>query len=207
MNAPRILIADDHEFIRRGLISILLARHPDWEIVGEASNGTDAIRLAESTKPDIAILDLSMPEQNGLQVTEHLRASVPSIKTLILTMHTGEQIVRNLMKAGASAYMAKSDASSKLVEAVERLAAGHASFASPMAVGETADPAPAQYILSARETEVLRLLASGKSNKQIAAELVVSVRTVESHRAHILARLGVESFGELVRIAVRDGLI
>jgi DNA-binding NarL/FixJ family response regulator len=207
MNAPRILIADDHEFIRRGLISILLARHPDWEIVGEASNGTDAIRLAESTKPDIAILDLSMPEQNGLQVTEHLRASVPSIKTLILTMHTGEQIVRNLMKAGASAYMAKSDASSKLVEAVERLAAGHASFASPMAVGETADPAPAQYILSARETEVLRLLASGKSNKQIAAELVVSVRTVESHRAHILARLGVKSFGELVRIAVRDGLI
>jgi DNA-binding NarL/FixJ family response regulator len=207
MNAPRILIADDHEFIRRGLISILLARHPDWEIVGEASNGTDAIRLAESTKPDIAILDLSMPEQNGLQVTEHLRASVPSIKTLILTMHTGEQIVRNLMKAGASAYMAKSDASSKLVEAVERLAAGHASFASPMAVGETADPAPAQYILSARETEVLRLLASGKSNKQIAAELVVSVRTVESHRAHMLARLGVESFGELVRIAVRDGLI
>jgi DNA-binding NarL/FixJ family response regulator len=207
MNAPRILIADDHEFIRRGLISILLARHPDWEIVGEASNGTDAIRLAESTKPDIAILDLSMPEQNGLQVTEHLRAIVPSIKTLILTMHTGEQIVRNLMKAGASAYMAKSDASSKLVEAVERLAAGHASFASPMAVGETADPAPAQYILSARETEVLRLLASGKSNKQIAAELVVSVRTVESHRAHMLARLGVESFGELVRIAVRDGLI
>jgi two-component system nitrate/nitrite response regulator NarL len=207
MKAPRILIADDHEFIRRGLISILLARHPDWEIVGEASNGLDAIRLAESTRPDIAILDLSMPERNGLQVTERLHESAPSIKTLILTMHTGEQIVRNLMKAGASAYMVKSDASSKLVEAVERLASGHTLFASPMAVDETAEPAPAQYILSPREAEVLRLLASGKGNKQIATELKLSVRTVESHRANILTRLGAESLGELVRIAVRDGLI
>ncbi len=137
MKAPRILVADDHEFVRRGLIRILLARHPDWEIVGEASNGLDAIRLAESTRPDIAILDLSMPEQNGLQVTERLHERVPSIKTLILTMHTGEQIVRNLMKAGASAYMVKSDASSKLVEAVERLAAGHTFFASPAAVNES----------------------------------------------------------------------
>jgi DNA-binding NarL/FixJ family response regulator len=207
MKPPRLLIADDHEFIRRGLISILLARHPDWKIVGEASNGLDAIRLAESMKPDIAILDLSMPERNGLQVTERLHESVPSIKTLILTMHTGEQIVRNLMKAGASAYMVKSDASSKLVEAVERLAAGHTFFASQTAVDETDEPAPAQYILSLREAEVLRKLASGKSNKQIAAELDVSVRTVESHRANILTKLGAESLGDLVRIAVRDGLV
>src|SRR5947209_4801526 len=125
MTPPRILIADDHEFVRRGLISVLLSRHPDWQIVGEASNGMDAIQLAESTKPDVAILDLSMPGRNGLEVTEHLRASTPSVRTLILTMHTGEQVVRNLRKAGAAAYMVKTDASSRLVDAVERLIAGH----------------------------------------------------------------------------------
>jgi DNA-binding NarL/FixJ family response regulator len=206
MKAPRILIADDHEFIRRGLVSILLARHPDWEIVGQASNGLDAIRLAESVKPDIAILDLSMPERNGLQVTERLHESTPSIKTLILTMHTGEQIVHNLMKAGASAYMVKSDASSKLVDALERLADGHTFFSSQTAV-ETGEPTPAQYILSAREVDVLRLLAQGKGNKQIAADLGLSVRTVESHRANILTKLGAGSLGDLVRIAVRDGLV
>jgi len=207
MMPPRILIADDHEFVRRGLIGIIQARHPDWQIVAEAANGTDAIQLAESTKPDIAILDLSMPGRNGLEVTEHLRLSAPSIRTLILTMHTGEQIVRNLRKAGAAAYMVKSDASSKLVDAVERLIAGHTFFSSPGAVGEGGGPEPAQYVLSARETEVLRLIASGKSNKEIAAILDVSVRTVESHRASILNKLGANSAGDLVRIALRDGLV
>src|SRR5579883_2893602 len=204
---PRILIADDHEFVRRGLINILLARHPDWQIVAEASNGVDAIQLAESTKPDIAILDLSMPGRNGLEVTEHLRASAPSIRTLILTMHTGEQIVRNLKKAGAAAYMVKTDASMKLVEAVERLIAGHTFFSSPAAVGEGGGPPPAQYVLTPREAEILRLIASGKGNKEIAYILHMSVRTVETHRANILLKLGAESAGDLIRIAVRDGLV
>jgi len=204
---PRILVADDHEFVRRGLISILLARHPDWQIVAEASNGTDAIQLAESTKPDIAILDLSMPGRNGLEVTEHLRASAPAVRTLILTMHTGEQIVRNLRKAGAAAYMVKTEASSKLVDAVERLIAGHTFFSSQAAAGESGGPPPAQYVLTPRETEILRLIASGKSNKEIAAILEVSVRTVESHRASILIKLGADSVGELIHIALRDGLI
>jgi DNA-binding NarL/FixJ family response regulator len=205
--SARILIADDHEFVRRGLISILRAHHPDWQIVGEAANGMDAIQLAESTKPDIAILDLSMPGRNGLEVTEHLRLSSPSVRTLILTMHTGEQIVRTLRKAGAAAYMVKSDASSKLVDAVERLIAGHTFFSSPAAVGESGGPEPAQYVLSPRETEVLRLIASGKGNKEIASVLNVSVRTVESHRASILDKLGADSAGDLIRIALRDGLV
>jgi DNA-binding NarL/FixJ family response regulator len=207
MKTPRILIADDHEFVRRGLISILLARHPDWQIVAEASNGTDAIHLAESTQPDIAILDLSMPGLNGLEVTEHLHANAPSIRTLVLTMHTGERIIRSLKKAGAGAYMVKSDASAKLVEAVERLIAGHTFFASSAAAGDSGGPEPAQYVLSPREIEILRLIASGKSNKEIATVLDVSVRTVESHRATILVKLGADSAGDLVRIALRDGLI
>ena len=204
---PRILIADDHEFVRRGLVNILLARHPDWQIVAEASNGTDAIQLAESTKPDIAILDLSMPGRNGLEVTEYLRASAPSIRTLILTMHTGEQIVRNLKKAGAAAYMVKTDASLKLVDAVERLIAGHTFFSSPDAVGEGGGPPPAQYVLTPREREILRLIASGKSNKEIAWVLEMSVRTVETHRANVLIKLGADSTGDLIRIALRDGLV
>lgn len=207
MTPPRIVIADDHEFVRRGLATILLAKHPEWQIVAEASNGEDAIRLAESLKPDIAILDLSMPGRNGLEVTEYLRVAVPSIRTLILTMHTGEQMVRNLRKAGASAYMVKNDASAKLVEAVERLIAGQPFFASQNAVPENPPPAPAQYVLSARETEVLKLLASGRSNKEIGALLNISVRTIESHRASILAKLGANSLGDLVRIALRDGLV
>lgn len=207
MKTPRILIADDHEFVRRGLISILLARHPDWQIVAEASNGTDAIHLAESTKPDIAILDLSMPGRNGLEVTEHLRASAPSVRTLVLTMHTGDRIVRNLKKAGAGAYMVKSDASARLVEAVERLIAGHTFFASSAAAGEGGGPEPAQYVLTPREIEILRLIASGKSNKEIASAIDLSVRTVESHRASILIKLRAKSAGELVQIALRDGLI
>jgi len=207
MTPPRILIADDHEFVRRGLVNILLARHPEWQIVAEASNGTDAIQLAESTKPDIAILDLSMPGRNGLEVTEHLRASAPSVRTLILTMHSGEQIVRNLKRAGAAAYMVKTDASLKLVDAVERLIAGHTFFSSPDAVGDGGGAPPAQYVLTPRETEILRLIASGKSNKEIAWVLEMSVRTVETHRANVLMKLGADSTGDLIRIALRDGLV
>jgi DNA-binding NarL/FixJ family response regulator len=188
-------------------VNILLARHPDWQIVAEASNGTDAIHLAESTKPDIAILDLSMPGCNGLEVTEHLRSSAPSVRTLILTMHTGEQIVRNLKRAGAAAYMVKTDASLKLVDAVERLIAGHTFFSSPDAVGAGGGPPPAQYVLTPRETEILRLIASGKSNKEIAWLLKMSVRTAETHRANLLIKLGADSTGDLIRIALRDGLV
>jgi DNA-binding NarL/FixJ family response regulator len=207
MNTARIVIADDHEFVRRGLASILLERHPEWQIVAEASNGIDAIRLSESLKPDVAILDLSMPGRNGLEVTQHLRLAAPSIRTLILTMHSGEQIVNVLRKAGASGYMVKNDASEKLVHAVEELIAGNPFFASQNATGKSGDATPAPYLLTAREIDVLRMLASGRSNKETAAELDLSVRTVESHRANILAKLGVESLGDLVRIAVRDGLI
>ncbi len=206
MNPLRIVIADDHEFVRRGLAHILLSKHPDWEIVAEADNGDDAIRLAETLKPDVAILDLSMPGRNGLEVTEHLHAVVPGVRTLILTMHTGERMVQSLKKAGAAAYMVKNDAPSRLVDAVERMVAGQSFFASQNATSSD-DPAPAQYVLSARENDVLKLLVSGKSNKEIASLLSVSVRTVESHRASILARLGAGSLGELVRIAIRDGLV
>jgi len=208
----RILVADDHELVRRGLVSVLEGAHPDWEIIAEAADGDRAVSLGESLRPDIAILDLSMPGLNGLRVTERLTASVPGIRILVLTVHTAEPVMRQLKRAGAGALMAKSEAPRKLVAAVENLLAGEPFQASESAsrsvleLGAT-ERVPVQYLLTPRELEVLRLLAEGKSNKEIAGSIEVSVRTVESHRADIMTRLAVDSLGELVRLAVRDGVI
>jgi len=208
----RILVADDHELVRRGLISILEEAHEDWRIVGEASNGQEAITLGEQLRPDVAILDLSMPEKNGLTATEQLCRTVKGIRILVLTVHMAEPVMRQLRRAGASAFLAKNEAPRQLVHAVERMLAGEPFFASESAsrppvdlVGE--ERIPIQYLLTPRELDVLRALARGLSNKEIAANLDMSVRTVESHRADILVRLSVDSLGELVKMAVRDGIV
>lgn len=212
MSEVRILLADDHELVRKGLVSILTASHPDWTIVGEASNGPDAVELAEKLRPDIAILDLSMPGLNGVQVTERLMSRMLGIRVLILTMHAAEPVLKQVRRAGASAYMLKNEAPNHLVEAVEKMIAGEPFFASddayrPAIAVEGPDFIPAPYLLTQRETDVLRLLARGKSNKELAGELNMSVRTAESHRASIMQKLGAESLGDLVRIAVRDGVV
>lgn len=209
MSIVRILIADDHELVRRGLISILAASHPEWEIVGEASTGKAALELGLTLRPDVAILDLSMPDYGGLQVAEQLLLEVPGIRILILTMHSAAPILRQLRKAGVNAYLAKNEAPQILVLAVERILAGEPFFASTSAsrtVLEGTEYIPAQFLLTPRETDVLRLLARGRTNKELAADLDMSVRTAESHRANIMAKLNVESLADLVRIAVRDGL-
>ena len=212
MNPVRILIADDHELVRRGLVSILQDAHPEWEIVGEAVNGTEAIKLGESLLPDVAILDLSMPEPNGLRVTERLSSAVPGIRIMVLTVHTAEPVMRQIRRAGAAALLAKNEAPESLVTAVERMLVGESFFASSSASRRVTELAPhervpVRYLLTPRELEVLRKLACGLGNKEVAAALNMSVRTVESHRASILLRLGVDSLGELVAIAVRDGLV
>jgi len=212
MNNVRILIADDHELVREGLRSILLAAHPEWEIVAVASNGTDAIALGEQTRPNVAIVHLSMPPPNGLDVTERLTASIRGLKVLILTIHTAEPVMRHLKRAGAKAFLAKNEAPERLVAAVERMLRGEPFFASESAARTAAELTdgeriPLQYVLTPRELEVVRLLLDGLSNKEIGARLDIQVRTVESHRADIFSRLGVDSLGELVKLAIRDKFI
>lgn len=212
MDPVRILIADDHELVREGLKSILTEVHPGWEIVGEAANGLDALEMGLRLRPNVAVLDLSMPGLSGMQVTEELTSKLQGIRILVLTMHAGEPVMRLLKRAGASAYLLKSEAPSKLVTAVERMLAGEAFFASdgayrPANAVDELDFIPARYLLTPRELEVMQYLASGKSNKELAGDLNLSVRTAESHRASIMEKLGVESLGELVRIAVRDGVV
>ena len=207
----RILIADDHELVRKGLISVLQEAHPEWEIVAEASNGQEAIDLGESLRPGVAILDLSMPLQNGLAVTERLSKAIPGIHILILTVHMAEPVMRQLRRAGASAFLAKNEAPKKLVAAVERLLTGEPFFASEAALRSTSElppdeHIPIQYLLTPREIDVLRQLARGLTNKEIATVLDMSVRTVESHRADIQVRLGLDSLGDMVRMAIRDGI-
>jgi DNA-binding NarL/FixJ family response regulator len=208
----RILVADDHELVREGLISVLRQAHPEWEIVGEAANGEEAIRLADALRPNVAILDLSMPEPNGLKVTEHLTSSIRGIKVLVLTVHTAEPVMRQVRRAGASAFLAKNEMPVKLVAAVERMLAGEPFFASesasrPASQLEPRERIPVQYLLTPRELDVLRMLAQGFSNKEIASALGMSVRTVESHHADILSRLSVDSLGDLVKLAITDGLV
>jgi DNA-binding NarL/FixJ family response regulator len=212
MNRVKILVADDHELVRRGLVSILSATHPDWEIVAEAGTGASAKDLGANLQPDVAILDLSLPDGSGLQVAEHLIQRVPGIRILVLTMHAAAPIVQQLRRAGVKAYLVKSEAPTMLVSSVERMLAGEPFFASAQAhraAGEVEAPdyVPAQFLLTPRELAVLRLLASDMSNKQVAAELDMSVRTAETHHANILAKLGAETLADLVRIAMRDKLI
>jgi DNA-binding NarL/FixJ family response regulator len=209
MGTVEILIADDHELVRKGLISILTQSHPEWRVVGDVASGEAAIELGTALRPDVAILDLTMPDLSGWQVAERLLQSVPGIRIVILTMHAAAPILRRLRKAGVSAYLAKNEAPKMLVEAVERILAGEPFFASASASRphvEAPGYIPVQFVLTPREIDVLRLLARGKTNKELAAELDMSVRTAESHRANIMAKLNVESLGDLVRIAVRDGV-
>lgn len=209
MSTVEILIADDHELVRKGLISILTQSHPEWRVVGDVANGEAAIELGTALRPDVAILDLTMPDLSGWKVAERLLQSVPGIRIVILTMHAAAPILRRLRKAGVSAYLAKNEAPKMLVEAVERILAGEPFFASASASRpnvEAPEYIPVQFVLTPREIDVLRLLARGKTNKELAVELDMGVRTAESHRANIMAKLHVESLGDLVRIAVRDGV-
>jgi len=209
MSAVRILIADDHELVRRGLARVLVAGHPEWQIAGEAANVADAIEIGLREKPEVAILDLSMPDGSGLDVAEKLLAEVPGIRILILTMHAAAPILRQLRKAGVHAFLAKNEAPSMLVHAVERTLAGEPLFASSSASREHVEAPeyiPVQFMLTPRELDVLRLLARGKSNKELAADLDMSVRTAESHHASIMSKLEVHSLADLIRLAIRDNV-
>ncbi|MGP8033579.1 MAG: response regulator [Steroidobacteraceae bacterium] len=212
----RIVIADDHEMIRRGLAATL-ADTGRWTVVAQADNGREALRLVETHEPDVAILDLSMPELNGLDATRLILAARPDTRVLILTAHESEQLVREVLSAGARGYVLKSDAGRILVRAVEALLEGQTFFTSKVARlvlegylrGGTAQASTeaTSHVLSAREREIVQLLAEGASNKEVARSLGISVKTAETHRSNIMRKMQFESLSDLVRYAVRNKII
>jgi DNA-binding NarL/FixJ family response regulator len=207
----RILIADDHEVVRSGLRAIL-ETHEGWEVVAEAENGKDAVAKALASKPDVAIIDYSLPMINGIEATRQIRARLPEVEILIFTMHDSDLLVGELLEAGARAYLLKSDAKQYLVAAVESLV-GHKPFFTGRVSEQllksylTALPLKGEGTLTPRERLVVQLISEGHSNKEIATILNLSVKTIESHRATAMRKLSVTSTAALVRYAIRNKLV
>ena len=211
----RILLADDHDVVRRGLRALLEAQ-PGWQVVAEARTGREAVDLATEWRPDLAIIDLMMPEINGLEVTRRIRRDLPGTEVLIFTMYHSEQLMREALQAGARGYLLKSDAAERLVAAVAAVARHRPFFSDQvsemlleafMRSAAEAGEGGGLEALTAREREIVQLLAEGRGNREIAGTLAISVKTVETHRAAVMRKLGVTSLAELVRYAVRNGLI
>jgi DNA-binding NarL/FixJ family response regulator len=209
----RILVADDHPIVRSGLRKVLDAK-PDLEVVAEAEDGAEAVRLALAEDLHVAILDVSMPRMTGIQAAEELHKRKPELKLLMLSMYDSEQFLFESLRAGASGYVLKSDADQDIVEAVRQTMRGQ-SFLYPSAIStlvrdyvDRGRPDNEQLdILTPRELQVLKLIAEAHTSKEIARELVISVKTVERHRQNILDKLGMSDRVELTRYAIRRGLI
>jgi two-component system response regulator NreC len=209
----RILIADDHGVLRAGLRALLKAE-PELEVVGEAADGAEALRLAGALRPDIVLMDISMPDCGGIEATRRLRALLPDVRVLILTVHDDKSMVQEAIQAGAAGYILKRAAESELVNAIQAVSRGdmyvHLPMTRALQAEATSMPASdhvAAETLTPREIEVLRLIARGHTNRQIANLLTLSVRTVESHRANLMDKLDLHSRVELVRYAAQQGLL
>jgi DNA-binding NarL/FixJ family response regulator len=211
----RILLADDHDVLRLGLRE-LLAQQSGWEVCGEATTGRQAVEMAVRLQPNVVILDVTMPQLNGLEATRQIRKAAPGVEVLIFTMHESEQLIRDVLAAGARGYLLKSDAPRHIVAAVEALAQHKPFFTSKASEtmlesfllnassgekGAGADP------LTAREREIIQLLAEGNSSKKIATLLAISVKTVETHRAAIMRKLDMHSIVDIVHFAIRNNLV
>jgi DNA-binding NarL/FixJ family response regulator len=206
----RILLADDHAVVRQGF-RLILASQPDMEIVGEAGNGREAVALAEKLHPDVAVIDVAMPELNGIEAARRMGEAAPRTRVLALSMHKDSVYVREILRAGARGYLLKDQIDSDLIAAVRAVARGEG-YLSP-AVSDAvlndyrrhvSDPID---LLTSREREVLQMIAEGKTNKEIATVLNLSVYTVDAHRGRIMEKLNLHSVNELVRFAVRQGLV
>jgi DNA-binding NarL/FixJ family response regulator len=216
MSSLRILVVDDHAVVRRG-VRALLEGHPGWEVCGEAGTGREAVEQAGRLKPDIVVLDLSLPELNGLEATRQILRESPRTEVLVLTMHHSEELAQQVLQAGARGYVLKSDAGESLIAAVETLVRREP-FLTPKLTELVLDryvhgtdgrerDTPAGLALTPREREVVLLVAEGKSSKKIATALGISVKTVETHRTNVMRKLRLRSVGELVRYAIRNGLV
>lgn len=214
----RILLADDHDLIRRG-VKALLESHPGWEVCGEANTGWEAVRKAEQLRPNIAIVDVTMPELNGLEAARRIRKASSRTEILIFSMHYSDQLIRDVLDAGARGYVVKSDSAHDLIGAVEALS-NHKPFFTPRAtelilnnVGHRPDengvvgPESSVERPTAREREIIQLLSEGKTTKEAAAALGISVKTAETHRANVMRKLQVHSVTGLVLYAVRNRII
>jgi|GraSoi_2013_40cm_1033754.scaffolds.fasta_scaffold54636_1 DNA-binding NarL/FixJ family response regulator len=212
----RILIADDHDLMRRGL-KALVESHPGWQVCEEAHTGREAIEKAERSKPDVVILDISMPELNGVEAARSIRKASPNTEILILSVHYSDQLIREILMAGVHGYIMKSDSDRDLIAALEKLA-NHRPFFTSRATevmltsfNHAGSPLDWEELpgsrLTAREREVVQLLSEGRSSKEVASVLGISVKTAETHRANIMRKLEIHSVSELVRYAVRNQII
>jgi len=214
MSGLRILIADDHEVARQG-IRALLESHPGWEVCAEARDGREAVELATNSKPDIALLDIGMPNLNGLDAARQILAMSPAIRILILTMHDAEQVVREVLAAGARGFVLKSDAARDLVAAVDALQHRRTFFTTRVTqmvlngyLHQEKERQPlAKAVLTPREREVIQLLAEGKTSKEVAVALKLSVKTAETHRTNLMRKLDLHSVADLTLYAIRNGIV
>jgi DNA-binding NarL/FixJ family response regulator len=207
----RILLADDHDVVRRGVREIL-EEQPGWEVCGEAVDGREAVELALELVPQIVVLDLAMPLLNGLEATRLIKKALRKTEVLILSMHDSEQMMREVLNAGALGYLLKTDTERRIKAAIESLA-----LHKPFLTGRTAEESDELTLaacrdgsvvdpLTAREREIVRLLSNGKSNRIISSHLGISVKTVETHRTNIMRKLGINSVAQVVRYAMRNNL-
>ncbi len=208
----RILLAEDHETVRAG-IRMLINEQSDMVVVGEACNGAEAVRKAGEFSPDIIVMDISMPDLNGLKATKQIKRDAPNIKILTLTRHMDDGYIQQLLKAGASGYVLKQSAPSELVNAIRAIGAGQ-SYLDPALTEkvmggyirqQTAITTASKVEISARESEVLRLTAWGYSNKEIGSRMEISVKTVEAHKANAMRKLGIANRIDIVRYAILQG--
>jgi DNA-binding NarL/FixJ family response regulator len=216
MEALRLLVADDHEVVRKGVRSLIEAQ-PGWEVAAEASNGREAVEKAKEMKPDVTVLDIGMPSLNGLEAARQMLKNDARAKIVILTMHESDEVIREVLDVGARGYVLKTDAGRDLVTAVNAVRSNKTFFTAKVAQmvldgylnkkpkKEQANPPNGR--LTARQREIVQLLAEGKSSKEVAVALGLSVKTAETHRANIMRRLDCHSVSELVRYAVRNNII
>ena len=211
----RLVVADDHALMRRGICDLLEAE-PGWEIVAQAVNGREAVDAVARTRPDVLVIDLAMPELNGLTAAREILRSFPRVEIVLLTMHNTDQTIREVLECGARGYVLKSDAEQDLIAAVKAVSQGKPFFTPSVAevvlkgyLRQNARPETPERMqeLTNREREVVQLLAEGKGNKEVAVAMKVSVKTVEAHRSNINRKLSIRSTSELVRYAVRNAIV
>ena len=217
MKKTRILLVDDHQVVRRGVAALVQDSRPDWEVCGEASTGHEAVTAAAGLKPDIVVMDISMPDMTGLDATHEILKDNPRTEVLILSVHESEQMVHDVLGAGAHGYILKRDAGNDLIAALDAIRQHKLFFTSRVSemvlsgyLGRSPAKAPSDAPfsrLSSRESQVVKLVAEGKCNKEVANILEISVKTVESHRAHIMEKLGLHSVTQLVRYAIRNNIV